>query len=279
MKLEWSADDEAFRAELVAFIEEYAPTEAKAGRDFTEGGGFEIPAWAREWQATLFDHGWMIPAYPPELGGRNATPTQTLIYMEELARRRIPRSLHFPGLRHRRAEPAGVRQRRAAQAGGAVDSRRPRVVHRHERAQRGQRPRVAHDPRRPRRQRRPLHRQRPEGVDVVLDGRREVLLLRAHRSARAQAQGHQRADHRHGHAGHRRPPAPAPHGRRGLCRGVLHRRRGAGRQPRGRAQRRLAHHDGLARPRARRPLAPVRRDGAADRRRSVRARSPVWRRR
>jgi len=37
------------------------------------------------------------PAYPPELGGRNATPIQTLIYMEELARRRIPRSLHFPG--------------------------------------------------------------------------------------------------------------------------------------------------------------------------------------
>ncbi|MEY2424111.1 MAG: hypothetical protein QOI95_4178 [Acidimicrobiaceae bacterium] len=97
MKLEWSADDEAFRAELIAFLEAYAPPEAKAGRDFTEGGGFEIPAWAREWQATLFDHGWMIPAYPPELGGRNATPTQTLIYMEELARRRIPRSLHFPG--------------------------------------------------------------------------------------------------------------------------------------------------------------------------------------
>ena len=97
MKLEWSAEDEAFRAELVAFVEEHAPPEAKAGRDFTEGGGFEIPAWAREWQATLFDHGWMIPAYPPELGGRNATPVQTLIYMEELARRRIPRSLHFPG--------------------------------------------------------------------------------------------------------------------------------------------------------------------------------------
>jgi alkylation response protein AidB-like acyl-CoA dehydrogenase len=39
----------------------------------------------------------MVPGYPPELGGRNATPVQTLIYMEELAKRRIPRSLHFPG--------------------------------------------------------------------------------------------------------------------------------------------------------------------------------------
>jgi len=97
VKLEWSAEDEAFRAELIDFLEEHAPTEAKAGRDFTEGGGFEIPAWASEWQATLFDHGWMVPGYPPELGGRNATPIQTLIYMEELAKRRIPRSLHFPG--------------------------------------------------------------------------------------------------------------------------------------------------------------------------------------
>ena len=50
-----------------------------------------------EWQATLFDNGWMIPAYPPELGGRNATPVQTLIFLEELASRGIPRSLHFGG--------------------------------------------------------------------------------------------------------------------------------------------------------------------------------------
>src|SRR2546430_7035302 len=51
----------------------------------------------REWQATLFDHGWMIPGYGPELGGRNCTPVQTLIYLETLANRRIPRSGHFPG--------------------------------------------------------------------------------------------------------------------------------------------------------------------------------------
>ena len=56
-----------------------------------------IPAWARAWQATLFDNGWMIPGYPPELGGRDATPTQTLIYLEEMARRGIPRALHFGG--------------------------------------------------------------------------------------------------------------------------------------------------------------------------------------
>ena len=64
------------------------------------------------------------------------------------------------------------------------------------------------------RARRPLRRQRPEGLDVVRDDRPEVLLLRAHRSDAAEAQGHLAADPRHGHAGHRHPAA-APHQRHG----------------------------------------------------------------
>src|SRR5260221_6863882 len=77
MRLEWSAADEAFRGELVEFLEQYAPTEAKAGRDFTEGGGFEIPAWAREGQSTPLDHGCVIPAYPPALRRRYPPPPPT----------------------------------------------------------------------------------------------------------------------------------------------------------------------------------------------------------
>ena len=56
-----------------------------------------VPHWLRDWQALLFDNGWMIPGYPPELGGRNCTPVQTLIYLETMASRRVPRSGHFPG--------------------------------------------------------------------------------------------------------------------------------------------------------------------------------------
>src|SRR4029078_6661568 len=41
----------------------------------------------------------MTPGYPPELGGRNCTPVQTLIYLETLANRRIPRSGPFPRYR------------------------------------------------------------------------------------------------------------------------------------------------------------------------------------
>ncbi len=102
MHLAWGEAEETFRAELVAFLDEYAPPETRTRRDFASDARGEhpdelIPQWARDWQATLFDHGWMIPGYPPELGGRNATPVQTLVYLEEMANRGIPRSLHFPG--------------------------------------------------------------------------------------------------------------------------------------------------------------------------------------
>ncbi len=101
MHLDWGPEVDAFRAELLAFLDEYAPPQTRTRRDFAMGVGASgdelIPQWARDWQATLFDHGWMIPGYPPELGGRNATPIQTLVYLEEMAARGIPRSLHFPG--------------------------------------------------------------------------------------------------------------------------------------------------------------------------------------
>jgi alkylation response protein AidB-like acyl-CoA dehydrogenase len=104
VQLAWGADEIAFRDELVAFLDEHTPSEIGSGRDYADDGSGAhgddhdiIPEWSRRWQATLFDHGWMIPGYAPELGGRNATPVQTLVYLEEMARRRLPRSLHFPG--------------------------------------------------------------------------------------------------------------------------------------------------------------------------------------
>ncbi|MGH9111235.1 MAG: acyl-CoA dehydrogenase family protein [Acidimicrobiales bacterium] len=100
MKLTWGPDEAAFRAELLAFLDVHVPPEAQVGLDWGTAGqvdGELLPAWARRWQATLFDHGWLVPGYPPDLGGRNATPLQTLVYVDELAARGIPRSLHFPG--------------------------------------------------------------------------------------------------------------------------------------------------------------------------------------
>jgi alkylation response protein AidB-like acyl-CoA dehydrogenase len=100
MKLAWSPEDEAFRAELLEFLDANTPTQLEHGYDFhgdIEEGSDLVPRYMREWQATLFDNGWMIPGYAPELGGRNCTPLQTLIYLETLAERRLLRSGHFPG--------------------------------------------------------------------------------------------------------------------------------------------------------------------------------------
>jgi alkylation response protein AidB-like acyl-CoA dehydrogenase len=101
VQLAWGPEDEAFRAELVDFLDTHAPPELRGrGFDFHSDVADErelVPQWMREWQATLFDHGWMIPGYPPDLGGRNCTPVQTLVYLETLSTRRIPRSGHFPG--------------------------------------------------------------------------------------------------------------------------------------------------------------------------------------
>ena len=218
----------------------------------------------------------MIPGYPPELGGRNCTPVQTLVYLEEMASRGIPRSLHFPG--YAIVAPSllefGNDEQKRARAGR--DPRRHDLVHRHERAERRLRPRRACRP-------------APTVHDdhFVVNGQKVWTCYATIAQMcccyvrtdpdRAEAQGHQPADRRHGHAGHRDPTAP-PHQRLGrLRRGVLHRRRRRPREPRRRAQRRLAHHAGLARARARRALGRGRRPARADHRRARRARQAARR--
>ena len=86
--------------EAFAFLDAHLPPEARRFHDFAaaeDEAGEVIPQWARDWQATLFDHGWMVPAYPPELGGRNATPVQTLVYLEEMASRGALGALQIVG--------------------------------------------------------------------------------------------------------------------------------------------------------------------------------------
>ena len=103
MRLSFAAEDDVFREELRTFIAENCPTEATdlthvmSTNETDEDGVIVIPDWSSAWQRTLFDNGWMIPGYGRELGGRNATPTQSLIYLEELASRGISRSFHFVG--------------------------------------------------------------------------------------------------------------------------------------------------------------------------------------
>jgi len=96
MHLQYAPEDEAFRAELVAWLAEHQP----AAEQFREPkrSSAHMPEWARAWQRALFDAGWLVPGWPPALGGRNASPTQQMIYFEEISRREIVRSANPQGL-------------------------------------------------------------------------------------------------------------------------------------------------------------------------------------
>ncbi len=96
MKLAFDETTEAFRREFGAWLDANAPTE-----DMTTvrpGSTADIPPWAREWQRTMFDAGWLVPGNPPEFGGRNATIREQFIHREELARRKIYPSFNPQGL-------------------------------------------------------------------------------------------------------------------------------------------------------------------------------------
>ena len=82
----FDADVEAFRADFVAFLDEHLPSEADALERSRSSS--HIPGWARHWQRLMFDNGWLLPGYPPEFGGRNATLLQQYVHQQELARRR-----------------------------------------------------------------------------------------------------------------------------------------------------------------------------------------------
>jgi alkylation response protein AidB-like acyl-CoA dehydrogenase len=86
VQLTFDADVEAFRAEFVAFLDEHLPAEADALE--RSHSSSHIPDWARQWQRLMFDNGWLLPGYPPEFGGQNATLLQQYVHQQELARRR-----------------------------------------------------------------------------------------------------------------------------------------------------------------------------------------------
>jgi len=96
VRLHYDQETEAFRAELRAWMEANLPPAAERAERVQSSA--HIPDWARAWQRKLFDNGWLVPGWPPEYGGRNATPVQQMVYFEELARLGVPRSCNPQGL-------------------------------------------------------------------------------------------------------------------------------------------------------------------------------------
>jgi alkylation response protein AidB-like acyl-CoA dehydrogenase len=88
-------DDEAFRAELRAWLMEHITDAFRERRTMTFQ---EKVAVRRAWQKSLFEADWIGIGWPKEYGGRGATLTQESIYHEEMARAQAPLAANVIGL-------------------------------------------------------------------------------------------------------------------------------------------------------------------------------------
>jgi len=88
---------EAFRQEFLTWLAGNRPSIEEMASDPALSSG-HAPQWARQWTRRMFDAGWLVPGWPPERGGRNASPLQQLVYLEEMARADVPRTTNPQGL-------------------------------------------------------------------------------------------------------------------------------------------------------------------------------------
>lgn len=82
MDLTFSAEEEAFREEVRAFIAEAMPPHIRDKAD--SGGHFEHDE-IMQWHRVLFDKGWVAPHWPVEHGGPGFDATHRFILTQELA--------------------------------------------------------------------------------------------------------------------------------------------------------------------------------------------------
>ena len=98
MDLRYSKEDEAFRVQIRAWLEQAVPAHGPPPP------AVDWPARRRydtAWQRKLFDAGYAGLAWPAEFGGRGLPITQQLVYLEEYARADAPYiSVNFVGLMH-----------------------------------------------------------------------------------------------------------------------------------------------------------------------------------
>jgi alkylation response protein AidB-like acyl-CoA dehydrogenase len=96
--LRYSDSDEKFRAKLRAWLERVLPAlgPKPAPEDWAARRRYDT-----EWQAMLFDAGYAGIDWPAEFGGRGASPTEHLVFLEETERARAPYvGVNFVGLLH-----------------------------------------------------------------------------------------------------------------------------------------------------------------------------------
>jgi alkylation response protein AidB-like acyl-CoA dehydrogenase len=92
MDLTLTAEEQAFRDEVRAWLEENHPGPAPTT------GDQDLFEFEREWQRRLHAGGWAGITWPREYGGRGATLIEQAIFGEELARAKAPRPANVLGL-------------------------------------------------------------------------------------------------------------------------------------------------------------------------------------
>jgi alkylation response protein AidB-like acyl-CoA dehydrogenase len=98
MDLRYSAQDEAFRAEVREWLSVQVPAH---GPPPPPGDWPARRSYDTAWQRKLYDAGYAGLAWPAEFGGRGLPITQQLVYLEEYARAGAPYiSVNFVGLMH-----------------------------------------------------------------------------------------------------------------------------------------------------------------------------------
>jgi len=84
MDLDFSPQDQAFRAEVRRFLDEHLPRHLRDGMRATPGV-FVEPDIGGEWQAILHAKGWLAYNWPVACGGTGWTPIQRYIFEKECA--------------------------------------------------------------------------------------------------------------------------------------------------------------------------------------------------
>ena len=96
MKLGFSPDEEAFRAEAAAWLK------AELDDSFADVRGLtsltDAPERRRNWEKRLGEAGWSCVGWPKAYGGRDATLAQQVIFAEEYARAGAPPRLNHIGI-------------------------------------------------------------------------------------------------------------------------------------------------------------------------------------
>jgi alkylation response protein AidB-like acyl-CoA dehydrogenase len=90
IELEFTPEQERFRAELRAWLDVHLPAAWRDGRGELPERETERLAFLRDWQRTLAGGRWVGIHWPAEHGGRGASLEEQIIYTEEMARVRAP---------------------------------------------------------------------------------------------------------------------------------------------------------------------------------------------